>query len=103
MARSMLNTCTPSAAPMRPPINRTTPIFRSTVLRLRCASTPEKEEATIWLASVATATAGGMPMKNRSGVRRKPPPTPNIPDRMPTMPPSPSRRNAFTLTSAMGR
>ena len=26
---------------------------------------------------VATATAGGMPMKNNSGVIRKPPPTPN--------------------------
>jgi hypothetical protein len=46
---------------------------------------------------------GGMPMKNRSGVIRNPPPTPNMPDRMPTIPPSPSRRNAFTLTSAMGR
>jgi hypothetical protein len=44
-----------------------------------------------------------MPMKNRSGVIRNPPPTPNMPDRMPTIPPKPSRRNAFTLTSAMGR
>ena len=78
-------------------------IFRSTVFRLRWASTPEKDEATIWLASVATATAGGMPMKNRSGVIRKPPPTPNMPESTPTSPPSPTSRKAFTLTSAMGR
>lgn len=30
----------------------------STVRRLRCARTPEKDEATIWFAPVATATAG---------------------------------------------
>jgi len=91
------------AAPTNPPISSTVPIFRSTVLRLRCANTPEKEEATIWLASVATATAGGMPMKNKSGVIKKPPPTPNMPDKMPTSPPNPKRRNALTETSAMGR
>ena len=79
------------------------PIRRSTVLRLRCASAPEKDEATIWLASVATATAGGMPMKNKRGVIRKPPPTPNIPESTPTRPPSPRRRKALTDTSAMGR
>ena len=44
-------------------------------------STPDTDEATIWFAPVATATAGGMPMKNRSGVIRNPPPTPNMPDR----------------------
>lgn len=41
--------------------------------------------------AVATATAGGMPMNIRNGVSRKPPPTPNIPDRKPTPPPSTSR------------
>lgn len=46
---------------------------------------------------------GGMPMKNKSGVIRKPPPTPNIPDSMPTSVPSPKRRIRLTETSAMGR
>ena len=36
------------------------------------------------LATVATDTTGGMPEKIRSGVSRKPPPTPNRPDRKPT-------------------
>ena len=75
----------------------------STVFRFRWARTPEMEEATIWLAEVATATAGGMPTKNSRGVIRKPPPTPNIPDRIPTTPPMPRSRKAFTETSAMGR
>ena len=35
---------------------------------------------------VPTATAVGTPMKIRSGVSRKPPPTPNRPDRKPTAP-----------------
>jgi hypothetical protein len=64
----------------------------STVLRLICARRAENDEATIWLAEVATATAGGIPMKNSKGVMRNPPPTPNIPDRMPTIPPIPKRR-----------
>jgi hypothetical protein len=44
-----------------------------------------------------------MPIKNKSGVIKNPPPTPNIPDRIPTIPPNPSSKNAFTDTSAMGR
>ena len=76
---------------------------RSTVRRRRCANAPEKDEATIWFASVATATAGGIPMKNNRGVIRNPPPTPNMPDRMPTRPPSPKSMKAFTETSAIGR
>ena len=84
-------------------MRRTVPILRSTVFRLKWASTPENEEATIWLASVATATAGGMPIKNNNGVIKKPPPTPNMPDKMPTIPPKPNNRKAFTEISAMGR
>ena len=75
----------------------------STVLRLRCASRPEKDEATIWFALVATATAEGIPARNSSGVMRKPPPTPNMPERMPTIPPMPSSVKKFTETSAIGR
>ncbi len=32
----------------------------SMVPRLRCASVPDIDEATIWLVPVATATAGGI-------------------------------------------
>jgi hypothetical protein len=42
-------------------------------------------------------------MKMSSGVIRKPPPTPNSPDRNPTMPPIPRMRKIFTEISAMGR
>jgi hypothetical protein len=77
--------------------------LRSTVRRRKWEITPEMDEATIWLAEVATATTGGMPEKNRSGVIRNPPPTPNIPDSTPTSPPMPNSRKAFTLTSAIGR
>ena len=38
-----------------------------------------------------------------TGVIKNPPPTPNIPESTPTIPPSPKRRKAFTETSAMGR
>ena len=86
-----------------PLIVRTIPMRKSTVRRRRCASTPEIDDATTWFAPVATAMGGGMPMKNRSGVIRKPPPTPNIPDMKPTIPPSPRRTKALTETSAMGR
>jgi hypothetical protein len=88
---------------MRPPIITTRPIFTSTLPRRQCASTPDTDEATIWFASVPTATAGGTPMKISSGVIRKPPPTPNRPERNPTAPPMPRMRNTFTDISAMGR
>ena len=93
----------PIAAPISPPLNRTVPIFKSTVLLRRCASAPEKDDATIWFASVATATAGGMPIKKRRGVIKKPPPTPNIPERIPTNPPRPRSKKALTETSAIGK
>ena len=75
----------------------------STLPRRHCTSVPETEEATIWLAPVATAMAGGMPENMSSGVSKKPPPTPNMPDRKPTAAPSPSMTMRFTETSAMGR
>jgi len=49
------------------------------------------------------ATAGGTPMKISSGVSRKPPPTPNIPDRKPMAPPMPSSRKTLSDSSAIGR
>ena len=41
----------------------------------------------MWLATLATATAGAMPMKISSGVIRKPPPMPNMPEMNPTASP----------------
>jgi hypothetical protein len=61
------------------------------------------EEATICGVTEATATAGGMPVKIRSGVSRKPPPTPNMPDRKPTAPPMPRNSSMLTVSSAIGR
>ena len=93
----------PSVEPAKPPISMTEPIRKSTVLRLRWTSTAETDEATTWVAPVATAIGGGMPMKNSAGVIRKPPPTPNMPDSSPTIPPMPNSRKALTETSAIGR
>jgi hypothetical protein len=76
---------------------------KSTLPRRAWAITPENDDARIWLAAEATATAGGMPMKNRSGVRMKPPPTPNSPDSIPTIAPISSRPGPLTETSAIGR
>ena len=48
---------------------------------------PENDDAAMWLDTVATATAGEMPMKIKSGVIRKPPPMPNMPEMNPTASP----------------
>ena len=77
--------------------------MKSTDLLFRCAKTPEKEDAAIWLASVATATAAGIPRNIKSGVIRNPPPIPKTPDRKPTAAPSARRTNKSTGTSAIGR
>src|SRR6516164_2262320 len=52
---------------------------------------------------IAPAPMGGTPMKIRSGVRRKPPPTPNTPERNPTAAPRPSSKKTSSDTSAIGR
>jgi hypothetical protein len=44
-----------------------------------------------------------MPRKISSGVMRKPPPTPKIPERVPTPIPNPRITNTFTDNSAIGR
>ena len=86
-----------------PPASSTRPILKSTVLRRRWASKAENDEPAIWLAAEATATAGGMPMKKRSGVRMKPPPTPNMPESSPTIVPMTRSPRPLTETSAIGR
>ena len=94
---------TPKEEPIKPPTNKIKPIVKSTFLFLQCANTPETDEATIWLASVETATAAGIPKNIKRGVIRKPPPTPNKPDKKPTIPPNPVIAKTFIETSAIGR
>ena len=57
----------------------------------------------MWLATEATATAGAMPTKIRSGVIKNPPPMPNMPDTKPTAIPIARMRKMFTGRSAIGR
>ncbi len=64
---------------------------------------PENEDAAIWLDTVATATAGEMPRKMSSGVIRKPPPMPNMPEMNPTAIPIAKTTKIFTGRSAIGR
>ena len=89
--------------PTTPPATSTTPIFTSTLLRRYWAMAPETEEARICIEPVPTATAEGTPMKISKGVSRKPPPTPNRPERNPTAQPMPRKSAALTDISAMGR
>ena len=77
--------------------------LKSRASRRSAASALVVEEATIWAVWLATAMAGGMPRKIRSGVMRKPPPMPNRPEMNPTAAPSPSIRRTLTGISAMGR
>ena len=46
---------------------------------------PETDVAKILFASFATAYAGGIPKKIKNGVIKNPPPTPNNPERTPTI------------------
>ena len=64
---------------------------------------PVNSEAAICGDTLDTTTAGGMPMKISSGVIRKPPPIPNMPERNPTASPKPRIRKMLTGMSAMGR
>ena len=54
-------------------------------------------------ASFGTAYAGGIPKKIRKGVIKKPPPTPNKPDKIPTMKLKKKMNGRLTYTSAIGR
>ena len=50
----------PIVAPARPPTSSTVPSLTSSVPRRKWVIAPDIEEATTWLAPVATATTGGM-------------------------------------------
>ena len=96
-------TCTPMLPPPTPPMSSNRPILKSTFPWRKWASVPEVEAPTIWLESEEAATVGGMPIIINSGVIRKPPPTPKIPESRPTAPPSPNIARQLTLLPAMGR
>ncbi len=57
----------------------------------------------MWLVTLATATAGVIPRKIRSGVIRKPPPMPNMPEMKPTASPIARMTKMLTGRSAIGR
>ena len=57
----------------------------------------------MWLASLPTATAGGTPLIIKIGVVKNPPPTPNIPDKIPAINPMLSKKKMFCDISAMGK
>src|SRR5882724_11400674 len=57
---------------------------RSSARRRQYEIAPENEDAAMWLDTVATETAGATPRKISSGVIRKPPPMPNMPEMKPT-------------------
>ena len=57
----------------------------------------------MWLATVATETAGETPRKISNGVIRNPPPMPNIPEMKPTANPIARMTKTLTGRSAMGR
>jgi hypothetical protein len=52
---------------------------------------------------LATAYAGGTPRKIKKGVIKNPPPTPNNPDRTPTMALNKSISTGLTKTWAIGK
>ena len=57
----------------------------------------------MWLVTLATATAGVTPRKISSGVIRKPPPMPNMPEMKPTASPIARITKMLTGRSAIGR
>ena len=60
MARSSEKIQMPTVAPARPPTSSTVPSLTSSVPRRKWVIAPEIDEATTWLAPVATATTGGI-------------------------------------------
>jgi len=86
-----------------PPINSMRPMGMSTLPSRIWARVPDVDAPTIWFESEAAATVGGIPNIIRSGVIRKPPPTPKTPESSPTKPPRPRIRKMFTLFPAIGK
>ena len=57
----------------------------------------------MWLASLPTATAAGIPPIIKIGVVKNPPPTPNIPESIPAIKPMLSKYITFCEISAIGK
>tara|TARA_B110000305_G_C18953034_1_gene409238 strand:- start:331 stop:588 length:258 start_codon:yes stop_codon:yes gene_type:complete len=64
---------------------------------------PDTDVARILFASFATAYVGGTPKKIKKGVIKKPPPTPNNPDNIPTTALKEKIPTKLTDTSAIGK
>ena len=101
--RRAVNSDTPAMVPTMPPANSIKASARSIARRRQYVMAPENDDAAIWLDTVATATAGAMPMKISNGVIRNPPPMPNMPEMKPTASPIANTRNTLTGRSAIGR
>ena len=86
-----------------PPVSSIAASERSSCLRRQYEIAPENEDAAIWLDTVATETAGETPRKISSGVIRKPPPMPNMPEMKPTASPIANTTKILTGRSAIGR
>src|SRR5208283_3910420 len=102
-ARRTLMIRTPTSAPAKPPRSNTKPNLTSTFPNRKWAAAPEDDPATIWQESEAAATVGGIPIIIRMGVSKNPPLTPNIPERKPTIAPTPTRIGSGMLIPATGR
>ncbi len=61
----------------------------------QCVVEPEIDVPSILFASFGTAYVGGTPIKIKNGVIKKPPPTPNNPDKTPTTKLSRNTRGKF--------
>ena len=100
---NQLNKSEPMPTPMIPPIEITRPMRKSTPRRSNWPRTEDMDEAAAKLAPAATATGAGMPISIKSGVIKKPPPTPKMPDKQPTTSPKVAMSHGLTAISAMGR
>src|SRR5262252_8120794 len=67
-----------------PPASNIAASDRSSARRRQYVIAPENDDAAMWLDTVATETPGDTPRKISSGVIRKPPPMPNMPEMKPT-------------------
>ena len=101
--RKAVNSHTPATVPTIPPASSINARARSSARRRQYAMAPENEDAAIWVETVATATAGEMPIKISNGVIRNPPPIPNMPEMKPTASPIANTSNVLTGRSAIGR
>ena len=102
-ARRKAKTKTPAEEPTTPPARSTRPSFTSSVppLEMVEGARDRRGDDLIGAGSPRRWQAGCC-RRSGGGVMRKPPPTPNIPDRKPTAPPMARSTRMLTDVSAMG-